>query len=418
MTAFLLAAALLTVLVLALIARPFLFGRAKPQTASMAGLNIAILREEIATLEAEHSRGSLSNEAFAVARDEVQRRLLEENADEAPPPLRPARAARLTLLPLAVLLPLMAIAFYAVLGTPAALREAPTMANASGATAVELEKAVAILAAKLKANPDNPQGWAMLGRSYKVMRRFDEAVAAFEQIGPALEQNADWLVEYASVLAMASGGNLEGKPETLAIQALKVDPNQPLALMLAGSAAGGRQDFASAIMYLERAQRVVPEDSEEGRFLKEAIAQAHARLADTVSAATQSATAPTPAATTETAPPATQGRTIALAIGIAPALKADAAGKTLFVIARAPGERMPIAVIRRSADGLPATFTLDDSASLNPSRPLSSIATLEIEARVSASGIAQSAAGDLFGTAKVADASVTALALQINQKRP
>jgi len=99
-------------------------------------------------------------------------------------------------------------------------------------------------------------------------------------------------------------------------------------------------------------------------------------------------------------------------------MKAEASGKTLFVIARAPGERMPLAVVRRSADALPATITLDDSASLNAQRPLSSVAKLEIEARISASGVAQAASGDLYGTANVADASVSALALQIDQRRP
>lgn len=412
MTTFIIAAALIALFALALIARPFIFSRKQHDEVSMARLNARILRDEIATLERERDRGALTAAEFDAAREDIHRRLLEEGDTAAP--VQRASRPWLTLGPVALMLPLLAVVLYLQLGTPAAVTGNPHAAAAPNGMP-DINKMVESLAAKLEANPDNPTGWAMLGRSYKVMNRFADAAAAFERIGPALEQNADWLAEYADVLAMNAGGKLEGKPEALVKQALQVDPNNLLALMLAGSGAAGRHDYAAAVGYFERALPQVAPESEDARFLKDAIAQVKGQMGG--AAPTAPAAAEPTAKAPEQAPAASQ-RSLALAIGIAPAMKAEASGKTLFVIARAPGERMPLAVVRRSADTLPATITLDDSASLNTQRPLSSVAKLEIEARISASGVAQAASGDLYGTANVADASVSALALQIDQRRP
>lgn len=411
MTAFILSIALLTALVLALITRPFLFNRHSGPGIDMTRLNAGILRDEIAALEREHASGALSADEFAAARDDVHRRLIEEGGSD---PHRPPSTTRprFTVIPLILILPLIAGAIYVKLGTPAAVTG---VAQQAASAPPDVNKMVATLAAKLEADPNNPKGWAMLGRSYKVMGRFNDAAAAFERIGPTLDENADWLAEYADTVAMTAGGKLAGKPEELAKKALKIDPEHLLALMLVGSAAAERGDSKTAVTYLQHALTKVPEESEDAKFLKDALVQLRARAGEAPMADAPSAAPATP--TTAADKPAGAQRSIALAIGIAPALKADAAGKTLFVIARVPGERMPLAVIKRGTDGLPATITLDDSASLNASRPLSSVAALEIEARVSAAGTPQAAPGDLFGVAQLRDSQQSALAVQIDQRR-
>ncbi|GAA5184497.1 c-type cytochrome biogenesis protein CcmI [Niveibacterium umoris] len=414
MTTFIIATAALTVLVLGLLTRPFIFRRGQAAAVDMGRLNASILRDEIAALEREHASGALTAEEFAAARDDVHRRLIDDAGTATPAAARTTRP-RWTVIPVVLLLPLVAGAIYAKLGTPAAVTG---IAPQAAAGQPDVNKMVANLAAKLEAEPNNPKGWAMLGRSYKVMGRFNDAAAAFERIGPALEESADWLAEYADTLAMTTGGKLAGKPEAFALKALKLDPEHLLALMLAGSAAAERGDNKTAITYLQHALSKVPDESEDAGFLKNALAELRSRSGEAplveAPAAAPSATAKAEATT---APAAATQRSIALAIGIAPALKADAAGKTLFVIARAPGERMPLAVIKRGTEGLPATITLDDSASLNANRPLSSVPAIEIEARVSASGTPQSAPGDLFGIVQVRDANQSALAVQIDQRR-
>ena len=82
-------------------------------------------------------------------------------------------------------------------------------------------------------------------------------------------------------------------------------------------------------------------------------------------------------------------------------------GDTLFVFARAPaGPRMPLAIVRTTADRLPLTVALDDSQAMTPQLRLSGFAEVEVGARISRSGNATPTPGDLAGsggTVRVAD---------------
>jgi cytochrome c-type biogenesis protein CcmH len=86
-------------------------------------------------------------------------------------------------------------------------------------------------------------------------------------------------------------------------------------------------------------------------------------------------------------------------VTLAAALRAKAApGATLFIVAKAPAlPGPPVAVIRRSVGAWPVTFTLDDSQSMMPGRTLSSAGKVMVEARISQSGQAMPARGDLVG---------------------
>lgn len=87
-------------------------------------------------------------------------------------------------------------------------------------------------------------------------------------------------------------------------------------------------------------------------------------------------------------------------VTIAPALATRVApGDTLFIYARAvDGPRMPVAVLREGAAPLPRAFTLDDSQSMRPDAKLSTAGKVIVEARISRSGDALPAPGDLVGS--------------------
>lgn len=263
MIPFFVAATLLTLLVIALITRP-LRSRAAPVALDPARLNASLLTDEFAALEREHADGAVSGSDYAQAHDDLMRRLLEEAA-----PYKGARGSASkplrTFLAIAVLVPMSAGLLYTAIGTPEALDGAQP-ATVTGARP-EVEKMVASLAAKLAAHPDNAAGWAMLGRSYNVLGRYDDAVAAFEKIGPQLDQNPGWLAEFADVLAMKAGGNPVGRPEQVSLQALHLDPDNLLALMVASYGATARADFSTAAPMIEHALQLVRPDSDDQRFL-------------------------------------------------------------------------------------------------------------------------------------------------------
>ena len=273
MTAFIIAAALLTLAILGLLAYPLLRRKAA-SSATQRQLNAAIYRDQLSELERDYADGSLSADDYAHDREELQRRLLEDAA-EAEAPAAVSKGGTRTALALFVLLPAAAAGMYAWLGTPAAME--PVVAqHAAGQD--ELERMVAGLAARQEKNPDDLNGWVMLGRSYKAFGRFDEAVKALERALPAIEKDAALLAIYADALAAQAGGNLEGKPRQVVERALKLDPDSTMALDLAGSAAYNRKDFGAAAGYWERLRKLLPADSEYAKSLDAGIAEARAQM--------------------------------------------------------------------------------------------------------------------------------------------
>ena len=137
---------------------------------------------------------------------------------------------------------------------------------------------VETLAERLKANPDNPKGWAMLARSYKVLGRFDEAEQAYLKAGDIVNSDPNLLVDYADLLAVRAN-SIDGRPLELVNKALQLDPLQPTALMMSGVAAYHRGDYALAIRQWETLRTQLDEGSTDAQQVDADIAQAKTKIA-------------------------------------------------------------------------------------------------------------------------------------------
>lgn len=421
LTAFVLASALLVAVTLLLLLRPW---RRRPVdlTASTREINAGIYRDQLAELDRDRAAGTLAEADHAQARGELQRRLLDDASMLETTPTAPA-GARTTTIVLALAVPLLAGALYTYLGQPAALDPAARQAS----TQPDVEKMVATLAARLEAKPDDPKGWAVLGRSYRVMGRMPDAQKAFERIGAELDRDPVLLAEYADVLAANNNGNLEGKPMEAVGRALKLDPDNPMALALSATAAFNRQDFGAAVAQWERLLKQLPPESEDAKWVQGQLAQIRTAAAGSTAARADGTQliAP-PASTTVTASPApatpaAAGDTsIRGQVSLAPALAAQALPTdTVFVFARAvQGPRMPLAVQRAKVSDLPLSFKLDDSLAVSPDFKISGFTEVRIEARISRSGSATPSPGDLIGSGPVVKPGARDLKLQIDQTRP
>jgi cytochrome c-type biogenesis protein CcmH len=238
---------------------------------ALPALNAAIHRDRLAELERDRSNGTLSADDFAEAREELQRQLLDDTA--ATEVAVAATASRRGGIAIAILLPLIAVGLYALLGSPAAVLS--VTAQNQRATA-DMEQLAAKLASKLEQNPDNPEGWAMLARSYTSMGRWDEAERAYGRIGPDLNRNAELLAEFAEMLVQKNNG-FDDRSRDLIGKALRLEPNNMLALFLGGGEAFSSEQYAQAATLWERLLPQLEPGSEDARMVEANLAKARER---------------------------------------------------------------------------------------------------------------------------------------------
>lgn len=284
MTTFILFSLLLIVVTIAFLLPPLL---RRPAAALLTEQrhnqsNLAILRDQLAELEREHGEGMLADNDFLQARQELQRRLLEEDRSDQDAPVPVQAGSRKTALTLALLLPLLAGLGYALLGNPRALNPEAVTAAAQADAPMSPEQIAGMvdkLAARLKENPDDMKGWVMLARSYKVMGRYAEAAEAYAKAESALAEEPELLADYAEVLAMSGKSKgLRGKPAELIAKALQIDPENPHALLLAGAAAMEAGNPKMAVQIWEKLLKQVEPGSEVEKLLKASIAKVKGQI--------------------------------------------------------------------------------------------------------------------------------------------
>lgn len=413
MIEFFVAAAVVVVLALSILLWSII-GKKTLVSHSHREMNAAIYREEFAKLDQDRAENMLAEKDYLQARSELQRRVIDEASHEATAVT--VAAPKKTIFALVVFLPVAAIGLYIVLGNPAAIGYT---APAQQAAAPDVNGMLEALTLKLKQEPDNPQGWEILARTYKVLGRTAEAEQAFSGAASYIEGNAQLLAIYADLVASNANGDLTGKPSELIAKALVLDANNPLALWLAGSAAFQAQDFASAVQKWQQLLLQLPKGSEEAGALQASIKEASFR------SGARGTAEPVVAPHADVAAAPNSSAAIADATSVSGVVELDAALRSkistndvVMVIARAPGERMPRAVLRTSASDLPLKFTLDDSLSMSPQARMSSTAEVTVEARISKSGMAMPESGDLMSGIQTVKVGAKNIRLTVNQIRP
>ncbi len=275
MSIFIAIAAVITLLAVACVLYPLL-RPAPPDGVSSQRLNTAIYRDQLEALERDLANGRIGPAEHEAARDELQLRLLDDTDDSAAP-LRQQPSgfwtATRTAWVIAMVMPAGAAAMYVWLGNPAAMNPPPAAPSAA-----QVIQMVDTLAARLKANPDNPQGWAMLARSYKVMGRLDEAEQAFVKAGDFVNKDPDLLVDYAELLALRADNRFEGKPLALVKQALALAPQHPTGLMVSGVAAYQNNDFAGAAAQWEKLLALLQPGSSDALQIQANIDDARTKM--------------------------------------------------------------------------------------------------------------------------------------------
>jgi len=249
-----------------------------------------------------------------------------------------------------------------------------------------MEQLVAGLAAKLQEEPENAEGWFMLGRSYMSMGRYPEAAAAFKRVHDLVGDEPAVMLRYADALAMAQGGKIA--PFELIQRALQIKPDDTTGLWLAGLGYEEQGQYEQAVQHWRKLEMMMQDDPAALNEVRNLIARAEQQLGRTVTVET------TPAK-----PAAVSSAALTVTVSLDAALQDKvSADDTVFIFARAmEGPPMPLAAVRKQVRDLPLTVTLDDSMAMMPQMKLSNFTDVTVGARISKSGAPRAQSGDLQG---------------------
>lgn len=384
----------------------------------------AALKEQLETLKIAHTDGLIDAATFEQRRATIAAEALALVEAPQSAPAATSKAGLITAVVLVLALPLATGLLYSRHGTLEGLAFGPGQgvptegaahgSNGDASGAGDLASAAESLRQRMEANPEDPEGWMLLGRTYREIAQFAQARDAFRRAMTLRPEDVDAMVEYAEMAGLAAEPrSLSGEPETLLQKALALNPDHDRALWLAGFARMQANDPAAAEQHWRRLLGLLEPGSDIANTLTEQLNRAleaqgkpllpssapPPAMAGAVAGSNQAAPAASPAPAPEApaaAAPATGGDGIDVAIDISPALKAQLGpNDVLFVFARAEtGPPMPLAIARLAAAQLPTRVRLDTSMGMVPNITLAQFERVVIGARVSKSGDAAAQSGD------------------------
>lgn len=244
--------------------------------------NLLVYQDQYQELEADLKNGLIAQEQYQQEMDELERRLLDDFGETSDSVAAASPTARKFGYGLGAAIPIAAVALYFVVGSPKVITSTPASIQSPGASTQpgdmrsqqQMEENVNKLAQRLQQNPNDAQGWLMLGRSYMILERFSDAVNAYGRAIALNDKDAGVWADYAEALALANNRQLAGKPTEALARALQLDPQNQKALDLAGSAAYQAGDYKKAMEYWQKLLQLLPPGSEELRTISEQIAKA------------------------------------------------------------------------------------------------------------------------------------------------
>ncbi len=399
-TTFWLTATLLIALALAFIFYPLFFNRnARRAQTDLRNQNLMAYRGRLEELDAEYAAGVVDEENYQQLKDELSGGLLDDvsGLETAPRAIESRRTGAVAVALVSVLLvPAAAVYLYQQWGALDQFEQWQSMTAMSATDDGRIGQMAELteqLRERLEASPENPDGWAMLARSYMRIEQYAEAAWAFEQLAAQVDEPVAQAVAWG-LSAQARFFNSQGVWNTAVTRAIEkarsLNQDEVNSLGLLGIHAFSQQQYEDAIGYWERIVEVAPEHPQLDS-IREGIAQAYAGLGKE---------APAVNGAEQAQPQAVSSAGVSVSIELSEAFAADVPDDAvLFVFARQPGSQgsAPLAAARLTAADLPVTLRLDDSYSMPPAAKISDVSEVQVVARITRSGSPSAQPGDWQG---------------------
>lgn len=393
----------LVIVALFFLVRPF-FTETKKDEVERSALNVKITKERILELEVELEQATISKKEYEQTREELEQALLNDLEQEThtSTELNKGDYNKFTRIIFIVCVPVFAISLYLYLGQPELIeggkKQTTTSAGhgSNGKTNIgTIEQMIEKLAARLKEDPNNAEGWFMLGRSYMSINRYKEAVDALEKTNQLVPNNPTVMLRYADALTMLKGGQISGKPFDLIKKAVAIKPDDQTGLWLLGMGYEEQGEYEKAISYWNLLLPLLKDESsivEVNNLIRQAKRKAGIDITASVQSKSQ-----TPNINKKSGSRLSVSVTIDKSV-----LKNTSANDVVFIFAKAlTGPPMPLAIVRKQVKDLPLQVVLDDTMAMTPTMKLSNFNKVQVLARISKSGTAKSQSGDLESDTQV-----------------
>jgi cytochrome c-type biogenesis protein CcmH len=262
---------------LAIIALPLL--RPAPAVADRQQFDRAVYRDQLRELERDLTRGVLSMAEAASARLEVQRRLLAADHRDTGGTLHGGRSP-VVAAAIAAFVLIGAGAMYLKFGSPSlpdmpfASRSDNTAVVQAGSNHVDMKDAAAKLRAKLTADPNNGEGWALYARTESILGNYAAAKDAYNRAIALGQTGAEVLASYGEMLVLGEQGIVPPAAKDVFNRTLAADPKNDVARYYLALAAAQAGDVKQAIADWSSLAADLPDDSPMRPELERRVADA------------------------------------------------------------------------------------------------------------------------------------------------
>ncbi len=412
------AIALLALCALAFVVWPLLkFGRAKnhlteDDVADRLAENIRLFREHMAELDQQLLAGRLDEQQHAQLKLEQERGLLDDEANiQRTQSLAVIKVGGKSFTLIGIAVVLAALLLYKHLGASddVQLRQVIVEKQTLDIEDMKQNRApdknrardlVKLLEARLADKPEQLQYWFFLARTSMELNDFAKAVTAYQKVLELDKEAPLVMAELAQAIFLRDGNKMTPPVADLANKALERDPNNAMALGLAGIDAFSRKDYPNAVKYWQRVLAVSDPNSPDAQSIEAGIDQALTLYA---------AAGGDQASLQESI----NGRQIAVTVNLPSGISASP-DQLVYVYARAwQGAKMPLAITRIKVSDLPAQVLLTEAMAMSPSLSLAQATQVELVARISQDGGANAKSGDWQGAVGPVDAASPPAGLSI-----
>lgn len=411
---------LMLLLAIAILVMPLLKAR-DVNTVAYKDSNLNINDQKLQELDADLKEGRIDQMLYAQAKEELDRELLIDIPAESVQAATLNYTARVTRHPaLAILIiifiPMVTLLVYWEIGMYEASDASFVASQQQGSQRPQLsiEEMADKLEAHIIENGGTVEEWQMLGRSHKLLGRYQLAANAFKAALETDVKNAQLMLEAAEMIALKNERVFNEEARALVLKAYSLEPDNMNVLWFTGVAEYQFKNYQLAIKYLLQMLPMAKQDEDVFKSVIGIIAQSRKELIDAGNEMPELETMlgikqGEILSRLEAKPKdnATDDVTTSLKVSVRISDEARSkfmASDLVFVYAKAKqGPRMPLAVQRLTLADLPTTVILDDSMAMVEGMNLSAFEQLVVSARITKSGAAITQSGDYVGSVGVGD---------------